>query len=111
MNIRHWTQQLVFIVLPFICLSAIFPIISWTALIYLFHGVEVLTGYHAPLVGDAEGYDLGAVLATLMYVAISFILVVRLYKRVLGFSMYSIAILSTLLSFYVFSAVSTIIWF
>ena len=111
MNLSPWYKQVIFALIPFLVASAIFPIVSWFIVIDIFHGIELAIGYHAPLVGEPGGIDPGAVLVTLIYGALSLFIVVRLAKSRYFIAAYSIGISSVALLIYVFSVVSSLIWF
>lgn len=111
MNFTPWYKQVAYILVPFLVVSAAFPVLCWFVLIAIFHGIESVTGYHAPLVSNPGGVDLGAVLVTLIYGVVSLLLVFNQNKNRCLVAAYGVGISSLILLFYVFTVVSSVIWF
>ena len=111
MNIRAWHTQIAITLVPFLVLSAIFPAVAWVCVIFIFQGIELVTGYRAPLVGERGGIDPGAILVTALYLSLCAVIVKVLLNKQLRISAFIIGVGSLFLIYYVFSLVSSIIWF
>jgi hypothetical protein len=111
MNLKPWYIQVPIALAPLVVLSAVFPIAAWFIVIAVFHGVEQMTGYHAPLVGEPGGIDPGAVLVTTIYLVLCIWTTYRFYRKDLYISSIIVAVGAILAIPYIFLMVSSIIWF
>jgi hypothetical protein len=111
MNIKPWYIQASIVLVPLVVLSVVFPIAAWLLVIAIFHGVEQVTGYHTPLVGEPGGIDPGAVLVTTIYLVLCIWATYRFYRKDLYISSIIVALGAILAMPYIFSMVSSIIWF
>jgi heme/copper-type cytochrome/quinol oxidase subunit 2 len=73
--------QLPLTLVLFVLLTLIFPVAAWFCLIAISHGVELVTGYDAPLVGKNRCIDLVAVLVAICYLALYALIASGLVKR------------------------------
>lgn len=111
MNLKPLYIQAPIALVPLVVLSAVFPIAAWFLVITVFHGIEQVTGYHAPLVSEAGGVDPGAVLVTAIYLVLCSWAAYRFYRKYLYISSIAITLGAILAVPYIFSMVSSIIWF
>lgn len=111
MNLKPWYIQVSIALVPLVVLSAVFPIAAWFLVIAIFRGVELVTGYHTPLVSEPGGIDPGAVLVTTIYLVLCIWATYRFYYKDLYISSIIISLGAILAMPYIFLMVSSIIWF
>lgn len=108
---EKWHLQLA-ITLPLLVIFTLFyPIVSWITLIFLCYPVELITGYRVPLVGEPGTIDPGAVVLSGLFLFIGILISYYCYSKRYLVSFSLISITSFVAVPYIFTVVSSIIWF
>lgn len=107
---NQWITELAITVVFFIPGSFIFPFVAWITIAILFHKLEMLTGYKAPLVGEPDEVSFGAVLVVLIYLMSCVSISILCFKNKWFFCAAAIGAGSLFFSFYIFRAVTLLIW-
>lgn len=111
MNLENRNTQLAISILPFILITAAFPVATWFVVISISHAIELATGYHAPLVGKPGGIDPGAIIVLGIYLVLGAAISYFSYLKNLKICSAIVGAGSLLSSPYIFAMVSSVIWF
>ena len=108
---KKWYIQLAITLPVFALITAVFPIVCWFLVVSIFHLLELATGYHAPLVSSPSQIDPGAIIVLSIYILLSLISSFYIYSKALKVSSIIVGFGALVASPYVFSIVSSVIWF
>jgi hypothetical protein len=108
---EKWHLQLAITLPSLVVFTLLYPIVSWITLVFLCHPVELATGYRVPLVGEPGGIDPGAVFLSALFFFIGILITYYCYSKRYLVSFGLISITSFVAVPYIFSVVSSIIWF